>query len=202
MMTVEFLFATALIFCLSVLPTSRACPTVNGEGNSCEECTVYDYLIHDFSGTTMFLNVNISTNDIINGIQDFKRPVLSNVEPPYYGQEERVAGTNLPCSYQVDGSDTVRGGCGEEITVNSTGDGLLVCPWKYECDYDKNRIPQYLWRATCLESTEFTSRPITYRVPILKLDSICNPFLTNMSWRQQVIEVPVACVCVRKLPSS
>lgn len=197
MMAMEFLLATTLIFALSAFPTVRGCPTVNGEGNSCDECNVYDYLIHDFSGATMFLNVNISTDDIINSIQDFKRPVLSNVVPAYYGFEERVEGTDPPCYFHSDELNTVKTGCGEEITVNSTEEGFVVCPWKYECDYDKNRIPQYLWRATCLDSAEYTSRPITYRVPILKLDNICNPFLTNLSWKQQVIEVPVACVCVR-----
>ena len=193
-MTILYILVTALIFLQGLLQISRACPTSNGNENSCEACEVYDYVIHDLPSISMFLNVNISRNDIVNDIKAFKQPVLADATPKYYAFEERLPNTDNPCTYDPNG--TPRTGCGEEIMVNGTEDGSLLCPWKYDCDYDKNRIPQYLWKARCLNSTEYTSRLITYRVPVLKMDDICNPFQTNMSWKFQVIEVPVACVCV------
>jgi hypothetical protein len=72
-----------------------------------------------------------------------------------------------------------RTGCAFDVAVNTTSDGSLLCPWRYECDYDKNRIPQYMWKARCFDSGDYTSRPVSYRVPTLKLDNICNPFQTN-----------------------
>ena len=188
------LFVTILLFLQGMLLTSWACPTLNGNSNSCEECSVYDYVIHETSVDTMFLNVNITTHEIINEIKDFKN-VLTHGTPTFFGLDERLPGTDPPCYF--DRSPGVsRTGCGQEIIVNSTVDGSLLCPWKYECDYDKNRIPQYLWKARCFGSAEHTSSPVSYRVPVLKLNNICNPFQTNMSWKLQIIDVPVACVCV------
>ena len=195
-MSMLYLLTTILIFLQAALLTSKACPTSNGNTDSCETCDVYDYVMNQLSSTTMFLNINISRYDVINDIKAFKGPVLSKATPKYYGMEERLPETNPPCYFDVGNSGTLRTGCGQEIVVNGTEDGSLLCPWKYDCDYDKNRIPQYLWRARCLNSTEYSSRQISYRVPVLKLDNFCNPFLTGMSWRLQVIEVPVACVCV------
>lgn len=194
-MTMLYIFTTALIFLHGALLTTKACPTPNGNGNSCNgACDVYDFVMYELSSPTMFLNVNISRQDIVNDIKAFKHPVLADATPKYYAMEERLPETNRPCYY--DPGSTPRTGCGEEIVVNNTEDGSLLCPWKYDCDYDKNRIPQYLWKARCLNTTAHASRLITYRVPILKLDNICNPFQTNMSWKLEVIEVPVACVCV------
>lgn len=187
-------FLTVLLLLQGVLlTTTAACPTSNGNGSDCETCAVYDYVVRETS-PNMFFNVNITTHDIINDIKDFTSAVLAGGSPKYSGEEEKIPGTDAPC--YLDKTTAPRTGCGQQIVVNTTEDGSLLCPWKYECDYDKNRIPQYLWKAKCLNSTEHSSRVITYRVPVLKLNNVCNPFLTNMSWKLEITEVPVACTCV------
>lgn len=180
----------------ALLQTSWACPVQNGNSNTCDECSVYDYIIHETSVNNMFLNVNITPHEIINEVR-FLMDVLKVGTPDvaFHGQKEGRPGTDPPChSERVPGK--ARTGCALDVAVNTTSDGSLLCPWRYECDYDKNRIPQYLWKARCFDSGEHTSRAVSYKVPILKLDNICNPFQTNMSWRLEIVEVPVACVCV------
>ena len=191
------LFLTSLLFLQGALLTSWACPTLNGNSNTCEECSVYDYVIHDMTSVnTMFLNVNITTHEIINEVQVLM-DILKNGTPnvAFHGQKEGRPGTDPPCHSSRD-LGVSRTGCALDVAVNTTSDGSLLCPWRYECDYDKNRIPQYLWKARCFDSGEYTSRPVSYRVPTLKLDNICNPFQTNMSWKLEFVAVPVACVCV------
>ncbi len=193
------LFLTILLFLQGalLLQTSWACPLQNGDNsNICEECSVYDYVIHETSVDTMFLNVNITTHKIFNEVK-FLMDILKDGTPnmDFYGQKEARPGSDPPChSDRVPG--VARTGCAFDVAVNTTSDGSLLCPWRYECDYDKNRIPQYMWRARCFDSGDYTSRPVSYRVPTLKLDNICNPFQTNMSWRLEIVDVPVACVCV------
>ena len=186
-------FLTILLFLQGTLLTSWACPTLNGvDSNTCDECSVYDYVIYETSVNTMFLNVNITIKEMTNEIKEFKS-VLTHGSPTFYGREERTT-TSPPC-YFSRVSGTSRTGCGQEIKVNTTSDGSLLCPWTYECDYDKNRIPQYLWKAVCYSSGQYPSRPISYRVPTLRLDNTCNPFQSNTSWKLKFEDVPVACVC-------
>lgn len=189
------LLVTILLFSQGSLLTSWACPVLNGNSNTCEECSVYDYVIHETSVNTMFLNVNITTHEIINEIKDFMGIFKGDGTLTFYGQKETRSGGDRPCHADRE-PGVSRTGCAQDIAVNTTSDGSLLCPWRYECDYNKNRIPQYLWRARCFDSGEYTSRPVSYRVPTLKLDNICNPFQTNMSWKLEIIDVPVACVCV------
>ena len=191
------LFLTILLFLQGALLTSWACPVQNGNSNICDECSVYDYVIHETSVNTMFLNVNITTHEIINEVRDLMDSLQKGTpDVVYHGQKEGRPGADPPChSDRVPG--VARTGCELDVDVNTTSTGSLLCPWRYECDYDKNRIPQYLWKARCFDSLgEYTSRPVSYRVPTLKLDNICNPFQTNMSWKLEIIDVPVACVCV------
>ena len=193
------LLLTTLLFLQAalLLQTGWACPLQNGsDGNTCEECSVYDYVIHETSVDTMFVNVQITPHKIINEARLLIKTLQEGTpNMDFYGQKEGRPGADPPChSDRVSG--VARTGCALDVAVNTTSAGSLLCPWRYECDYDKNRIPQYLWKARCFDSGEYTSRPVSYRVPTLKLDNICNPFQTNMSWRLEIVDVPVACVCV------
>ena len=74
-------------------------------------------------------------------------------------------------------------GCSQKLQVDGT------CSWTYQCDYDKNRLPLYLWRASCDSST---SETIYYTVPVLKCSDSCNP---QPTWQLVMEKVPVGCSC-------
>ena len=70
------------------------------------------------------------------------------------------------------------------------------CPLKYNCDYDPQRIPQYLYHAECLETLNH-SRLVYYPIPVLKtVEPSCDALhSTNTTWRWEMQVIPVACVC-------
>ena len=92
------LFVTTLLFLQEPLLTSWACPMLNGDNNStCEECSVYDYVIYETSNTpmaTMVLNVNITTNKITNDRSEFRNVLIHN-SPAFYGRHDHYKSTVL-----------------------------------------------------------------------------------------------------------
>lgn len=111
--------------------------------------------------------------------------------------------------------------CGCNLTYSSHYDrlyGTPLCSWSYTCNYDRNRIPQYLWQADCSRSSppaeltasatsdcecpRYECEPIHYKIPVLTLGSNprnCNPFsLQDPDWSWRLDEVPVACSCNKK----
>jgi len=108
--------------------------------------------------------------------------------------------------------------CRCNLTRQSTTYGTPLCSWNYTCDYNRNRIPQYLWQADCSNSsppteltrvsgatadcqecTVYECEPINYKIPVLMLESNprnCNPFsLQEAVWSWEIKEIPVACSC-------
>ena len=96
--------------------------------------------------------------------------------------------------------------------------GTPLCSWNYTCDYNRNRIPQYLWQADCSRSSpppelttsatadcecpRYECTPVFYKIPLLTLETNtrnCDPFsLQDAVWSWSLEEVPVACSCNRK----
>ena len=70
------------------------------------------------------------------------------------------------------------------------------CPWGYRCDYDPQRIPQYLHHAKCLP-TVHNSRLVSYPVPVLRMVQPNSDPLhsTNTTWRWEMEVIPVGCIC-------
>jgi len=114
--------------------------------------------------------------------------------------------------------------CRCNLTRQPTTYGTPLCSWNYTCDYNRNRIPQYLWQADCSNSsppteltrvsgatadcqecTVYECEPINYKIPVLMLESNprnCNPFsLQEAVWSWEIKEIPVACSCNRKCRS-
>ena len=76
-----------------------------------------------------------------------------------------------------------------------------LCPWKYECDFDPQRLPSTLFYAKCLHSTVtvdrqvFACKEIYYPVSTIRTDS-CEPLRNStQEWEmERVKNIPVACV--------
>lgn len=71
--------------------------------------------------------------------------------------------------------------------------------WHYVCDYDPQRIPQYLYHAECNERLQTTSGPppteVLYRIPVLRTETpSCDPH-NSTAWKWEMQVVSVACVC-------
>ena len=91
---------------------------------------------------------------------------------------------------------------GERCAYKLVAKPGFQCGFEYHCDFNRNRIPQYIWRAECLPPPPgLISVPVYYKVPVLELNSnpdSCNPFDKSTyqggwTWRQ--LSVPVACTC-------
>ena len=121
----------------------------------------------------VYLTVNATLSDFTNTPDEFNQKV----------------GTD----YEVDGLPNIIGdacyklsnqkvGCKERMEVER------ACSWTYRCDYDQNRLPLYIWRASC--SSE--SQTIYYPVPVLKRRDACN---LQPTWQLVMEKVPVGCKC-------
>lgn len=78
-----------------------------------------------------------------------------------------------------------------------------VCPWKYECDFDPQRIPATLFYAKCTHPTvtvnqrQYVCTEVYYPVNTIRTSS-CDPLQNStQAWDwERVRSVPVACVAV------
>ena len=164
-----------------------------------ENCTLVNYLS---SGTTEF-NINIDVHSgqapqFINGPSTFSRNTGLEYRPDMCTNCSALA----PCydsfhSSEARSTQTCVEGLGIALPNNRAGRLIPSCPWRYTCDYEENRIPQYLWRAEC-ESSARNATLAYYSVPILKPKydvSESNPFTDINTWKWEMQKVPVACVC-------
>ena len=55
-------------------------------------------------------------------------------------EEDSIQGIKEQACYKKFNQEV---GCKENIDIEG------VCSWEYQCDYDKNRLPLYIWRASC-----------------------------------------------------
>lgn len=196
MTTVKILtILAALAMLQSGIMLIEACPLPQ------QNCSIVQYLD---SGRTMFnINVHVGHSEapqLINGANTFPGFIrldyfeaddcndCSSIAPCYYDDLARSAQSAQTCVE----------GLGVSLPDNRTDTLLPSCPWKYTCDYEKNRIPQYIWKAEC-ESESNNATLIYYPVPVLKPRNasvnVSNPFIEGNTWRWEMEDVPVACIC-------
>ena len=183
--------------------TGSACPLMSDQSCSpVDDLTVRNALQQN--NVKVRLAVSAILGDLLNNAGRFRW--FHNIVP-LYSKNCNSNGTDV---------------CSCNLTRQSTTYGTPLCSWNYTCDYNRNRIPQYLWQADCSNSsppTELTSgrtadcaectvyecTPIYYKIPVLTLESNpqnCNPFsLQEAVWSWELKEIPVACSCNRKCRS-
>ena len=150
----------------------KACPL--GSRSECQqECHAYKEAKNATS--SIYLNVNATLRNFLNSPYDFNRKLGTDYE------KDGIPGvTGEPC-YTANADK----GCTHFLEVDG------ACSWTYQCDYDNNRLPLYLWRASCGSDSE----TIYYTVPVLKRSDSCNP---QPTWQLVMEKVPVGCSCTRQ----
>ena len=150
----------------------KACPLI---GECREECYAYQVAKNTIGDS--FLNVETVLRDFTNIPNEFN----DKIGQDYH--EDRISGNSTgEACYQANANL----GCTEVFKVAGTS---CTGQWTYQCDYDKNRLPLYLWRALCNETTSDT---VYYTVPVLKRNDSCNP---QPRWQLVMEKVPVGCTC-------
>ena len=165
------------------------CPLGSG-GNDCEyECEPYITASNTYD--PVYLTVSATLVSLTNEGNYFRTAIDNN---NFEVGPKSINGSlqNACYAYSAGSNDSPAAyvGCTQYYEVQEhTDDGSrLNCRWNYTCDYDKNRIPQYLWKADCNDTT---SVAVNYPVPVVKRES-CN---TQSPWQLVIETVPVACTC-------
>ena len=92
-------------------------------------------------------------------------------------------------------------GCENIFNFTSHETGFETpCPWKYQCDYNPQRIPPFIFHASCnsitpqLGSVSGFCEEVRYPVSYITTES-CDPLGEGLSddWTLETIIVPVAC---------
>ena len=171
--TITVLLATLTVLC-AVLMTAKACPLPSNCKQD-QECQAYN----DAKAATspVYLNVTATLSDFTNTPDEFNQKLDTDYETDSTPDEEGFIGRQA--CYKLSNQEV---GCREKIEVEG------ACSWDYQCDYDQNRLPLYMWRASC--SSE--SQTIYYPVPVLKRRDACNP---QPTWQLVMEKVPVGCKC-------
>ena len=164
-----------------------SCPLASG--NDCQ----YEFEPYISASNTydpVYLTVSANLIGLTNEGNDFRRSLnrYNNFE---VGAESIEGSSQNACYAYSAGSDDSPAayvGCTQYYEVQEHTGFQLNCRWNYTCDYDKNRIPQYLWRAECNATS---SVAVNYPVPVVKRES-CN---TQSPWELVIETVPVACTC-------
>ena len=158
----------------ALLMTTKACPLV--ASNCAHECQAYK----DAKAATspVYLNVNATLSDLTNTPDEFNQNLGTDYETDSTPDEEGFRGRQA--CYKLTNQEV---GCREIMEVEG------ICSWKYQCDYDKNRLPLYIWRASCGSESQTTY----YLVPVLKRRDSCNP---QPTWQLVMEKVPVGCKCL------
>ena len=165
--TTIVLLATLVALCGLLV---QACPI--GSSTECQqECQAYKEAKNATSPA--YLNVNATLSDFLNNPDEFNKKLGTDYE------EDRILGVQGQACYADSNAEV---GCKENMEVGG------ACSWKYQCDYDKNRLPLYIWRASCSNDSE----TIYYPVPVLKRSDSCNP---QPTWQLVMEKVPVGCSC-------
>ena len=87
--------------------------------------------------------------------------------------------------------------------INDRNIQNAICPWKYECDFDPQRIPAVLFYDKCIDRTanvnsrEYICKEVYYPVNTIRTSS-CDPLHNSTQhWEwESVKQVPVACVAI------
>ena len=160
--TITVLLATAICGLLA-----EACPL--GSSPNCEqECQAYKEA--EAVTSPVYLNVNATLSNFLNNPDEFNQKLGTDYE------KDSISGVQGQACYAASNAEV---GCKEYIEVDG------ACSWTYQCDYDKNRLPLYIWRASCGNDSE-----IIYPVPVLKRSDSCNP---QPTWQLVMEKVPVGC---------
>ena len=190
-------FIVVALFVLNIIVKSSACPVMGDL--SCSP--VSDFTVHSTvkgSYTKLHLAVNATLGDLLNNADTFKY---------FNGNDLMYKDMPDPCnSSLVNGCNLTR--------LDIPPQGIPICSWNYTSDYNRNRIPQYLWHADCSHSlpppgltgtrddcteTHYECTPVYYKIPVLTLDSNtqnCNPFsIQDAIWSWRLEEVSVSCTC-------
>ena len=181
------LSATTLIVLLATtILLAKALPlnSTDEYQNECQnECQVYKS--HEKMTTPSELNITATLSDLTNNNSYFQ-----SVSP-------KLALEDMNSS--SGGNDNVKACYKNNPTTGCTHNQIVdddkikkECTWTYQCDYDQNRIPQYLWKADCNSATFET---IYYPVPVLKYYFTCNPLAGSSKWTLVIEKVPVSCAC-------
>ena len=192
-------FIIVALFVLNIIVKSSACPVMGDL--SCSP--VSDFTVHNTvkdSNTKLHLAVNATLGDLLNNVDTyrfFNGNDLLYEEMPDSCNSSLVNGCNLTLP---------------AIPLQ----GIPICSWNYTSDYNRNRIPQYLWHADCSHSLPppglrgtrvdceayYECTPVYYKIPVLTLDSNtqnCNPFsIQDAIWTWRLEEVPISCACSLK----
>ena len=170
--TITVLLATVLC---TVLTTAKACPLPSNCTRD-QECQAYN----DAKAATspVYLNVNATLSDFTNTPDQFNQKLGTRYDADSIPDEEGFIGRQA--CYKLSNQEV---GCREKIEVDR------ACSWDYQCDYDQNRLPLYMWRASCSRNE---SQTIYYPVPVLKRRDACNP---QPTWQLVMEKVPVGCKC-------
>ena len=159
----------ASVLC-ALLITAKACPLAPNCTQD-EECQAYN----DAKNATspVYLNVTATLSDFTNTPNQFNQKLGTNYEL------DGIRNITGQACYKLSNPEV---GCREKIEVEG------ACSWDYQCDYDQNRLPLYIWRASCSSK----SQTIYYPVPVLKRRDACNP---QPTWQLVMEKVPVGCKC-------
>ena len=136
-----------------------------------EEC--YAYRQAKTETQPVYLNVKATPSEFIVTPNEFNRITDRDCEKDSMPDVEGEA-----CYME----SNVIVGCKEFLEVDEP------CSWKYKCDYDNNRLPLYIWKASCKNGSE----TIYYPMPVLKRNNSCNP---QPTWQLVMEKVPVSCSC-------
>ena len=177
----SILFTISLLLLSTATLLANACPT--GGADQCQDGICQPYYDSIRSEGPVYISVYAELSELTNRPLSFK-PTSSSLNYRDYPTLD----SGITACYSS--AKTNKTGCGHKISVlDHKTQGDLECPWDYQCDYNQNRIPQYLWKAKCRTDNAVT---VNYTVPVLKREA-CN----SLSPWQMVIEyIPVACTCL------
>ena len=93
-------------------------------------------------------------------------------------------------------------GCENRFNFTSQRSGFnSPCPWRYQCDYNPQRIPAILFRARCENETpqgndmdSFMCREVYYPVSYITTAS-CDPLQSSSDteWKLETTVMPISC---------
>ena len=167
------MMATRIIITLALLlVTTKLAACIPFPSNRTQECQAYN----DAKAATspVYLNVNATLSDFTNTPDEFNQKLGTDYELEGIPDKQKRQACYKTSNQKV--------GCRDKIKVEG------ACSWDYQCDYDQNRLPLYMWRASC--SSE--SQTIYYPVPVLKRRDACS---LQPIWQLVMEKVPVGCKC-------
>ena len=174
MMATRIITTLALLLVTTKFAANAACIPFPRNCTRDQECQAYNDA--KAAPSPVYLNVNATLSNFTNTPDEFNQKLGTDYEIDWIPDEEGFIGQ---ACYKLSNQEV---GCREKIEVEG------ACSWDYQCDYDQNRLPLYMWRASC--SSE--SQTIYYPVPVLKRRDACS---LQPIWQLVMEKVPVGCKC-------